>query len=312
MLVISPWSRGGWVNSEVFDHTSVIRFLEVRFGVAEPNISPWRRAVCGDLTGCFDFKTPNARSFMPRMPGTAAIAARAKALPKRTTPKTPGVAEPVQDKGPRLSRPLPYDLEVEPTVAADGVTLSFINRGKAGAVFHVYDRDHLDAVPHRYTAEPGKSLLGRWPSRGPGAPYDLWVLGPNGFQRHFRGDAADGAGRVSAAFDPARREIRLTLSNPGPKVAAVTVVPQAYEGVHKAASFPPLAPGMALTTRYALSRTGGWYDLLVAFGTSPATMVRLAGRLETGAPSFSDPAMAGPALMQWQDTQAVMSLTKPG
>ncbi|XQU71673.1 hypothetical protein OJJOAM_004462 [Cupriavidus sp. H18C1] len=47
MWIVSPWSRGGWVNSEVFDHTSVIRFLEARFGVMEPQISPYRRAVCG-------------------------------------------------------------------------------------------------------------------------------------------------------------------------------------------------------------------------------------------------------------------------
>eukprot|EP01035_Chromulina_nebulosa_P032939 gene32938-44062_t len=33
MYVVSPWSRGGWVSSEVFDHTSVIRFMETRFGV---------------------------------------------------------------------------------------------------------------------------------------------------------------------------------------------------------------------------------------------------------------------------------------
>ncbi|TSB17484.1 phosphocholine-specific phospholipase C, partial [Streptomyces benahoarensis] len=55
MLVISPWSTGGYVCSEVFDHTSVIRFMERRFGVEEPNISPWRRAICGDLTSAFDF-----------------------------------------------------------------------------------------------------------------------------------------------------------------------------------------------------------------------------------------------------------------
>jgi phospholipase C len=47
MYVISPWSRGGWVNSQVFDHTSVLRFLEARFGVKELNISPFRRAVSG-------------------------------------------------------------------------------------------------------------------------------------------------------------------------------------------------------------------------------------------------------------------------
>ena len=58
-LAISPWSRGGYICSEVFDHTSVIRFLEKRFGVVEPNISAWRRAVCGDLTSVFDFAAPN-------------------------------------------------------------------------------------------------------------------------------------------------------------------------------------------------------------------------------------------------------------
>lgn len=57
MMVISPWSRGGWVCSETFDHTSVIRFLEQRFDVREPNISEWRRAICGDLTAAFDFST---------------------------------------------------------------------------------------------------------------------------------------------------------------------------------------------------------------------------------------------------------------
>jgi len=46
-LVISPWSKGGYVNSQVFDHTSVIQFIEKRFGVVEANISPWRRAVGG-------------------------------------------------------------------------------------------------------------------------------------------------------------------------------------------------------------------------------------------------------------------------
>ncbi len=59
MYVISPWSRGGWVNSQVFDHTSILQFLEKRFGVQEPNISSYRRAVCGDLTTAFNFKTPN-------------------------------------------------------------------------------------------------------------------------------------------------------------------------------------------------------------------------------------------------------------
>ncbi len=48
-IVVSPWSRGGYVCSEVFDHTSTLQFLEKRFGVMEPQISDWRRSVCGDL-----------------------------------------------------------------------------------------------------------------------------------------------------------------------------------------------------------------------------------------------------------------------
>lgn len=70
MLVVSPWSKGGFVCSETFDHTSVIRFMERRFGVHEPNISPWRRAVCGDLTSAFDFSRTDSRP--ARLPDTDA------------------------------------------------------------------------------------------------------------------------------------------------------------------------------------------------------------------------------------------------
>ena len=53
--IVSPWTAGGFVCSEVFDHTSLIRFIEARFGVHEPNISAWRRQTCGDLTSAFRF-----------------------------------------------------------------------------------------------------------------------------------------------------------------------------------------------------------------------------------------------------------------
>ncbi len=55
MLVVSPFSRGGLVCSNVFDHTSTLRFLETRFGVKVPNLSKWRRHVTGDLTSAFNF-----------------------------------------------------------------------------------------------------------------------------------------------------------------------------------------------------------------------------------------------------------------
>jgi phospholipase C len=56
MLVVSPFTRGGYICSDVLDHTSHLRFLETRFGVSAPNISEWRRKTCGDLTGAFSPK----------------------------------------------------------------------------------------------------------------------------------------------------------------------------------------------------------------------------------------------------------------
>jgi phospholipase C len=67
MLVVSPFSRGGYVNSEVFDHTSQLRFIEQRFGVKAPNISAWRRSVTGDLTSTLG---PTATTTVPALPAT--------------------------------------------------------------------------------------------------------------------------------------------------------------------------------------------------------------------------------------------------
>jgi phospholipase C len=69
MLVISPFSRGGHVSSEVADHTSQLRFLEARFGVKAPNISAWRRRHTGDLTSALHMG--HAQVSVPRLPSTA-------------------------------------------------------------------------------------------------------------------------------------------------------------------------------------------------------------------------------------------------
>ncbi|HEY6412966.1 MAG TPA: alkaline phosphatase family protein, partial [Edaphobacter sp.] len=59
MLVISPFARGGFISSDIFDHTSVLRFLETRFGAEVPNLSAWRRATVGDMTSAFNFSKPD-------------------------------------------------------------------------------------------------------------------------------------------------------------------------------------------------------------------------------------------------------------
>ena len=80
LLAVSPWSKGGYVCSETFDHTSLIRFIEQRFGVDEPQITPWRRAVFGDLTSAFDFES--ASDTLPTLPSVAAY----KPDTEQTTP----------------------------------------------------------------------------------------------------------------------------------------------------------------------------------------------------------------------------------
>src|SRR5262249_56291614 len=111
VYVISPWSKGGWVDSQVFDHTSVLRFLERRFGVAEPNISAWRRAVCGDLTSAFDFADPDGRRFLDELPDTTVLAVAARALRDTTLPPTPALPLlPGQEEGSRPSRAPPPQL----------------------------------------------------------------------------------------------------------------------------------------------------------------------------------------------------------
>ena len=69
MIVISPFSAGGYRSSEVYDHSSMIQFMERVFGVEEPNISDWRRDTCGDLTGSLNLQRAPARSF-PALPET--------------------------------------------------------------------------------------------------------------------------------------------------------------------------------------------------------------------------------------------------
>src|SRR4029079_12395660 len=60
MIVMSPFSRGGHIASETFDHTSQLKLIGERFGVEVPNISAWRRGVVGDLTSALFQNTPSA------------------------------------------------------------------------------------------------------------------------------------------------------------------------------------------------------------------------------------------------------------
>lgn len=300
LYAISPWSKGGWVNSQVADHSSVIRFIESRFGVQEPLISPWRRAVCGDLTNCFDFANPENGPFVDALPDTDLRRLRAVALPGTKTPATPSsLVAPVQSAGVRPARALPYDLQAHATVSTAGVTLQFVNQGSAGAVFHVYNRLALEEAPRRYTVEAGKQLQGQW-LMAPGAAYDLWVLGPNGWHRHVTGWLPRAGGplalpELSVDTDRAAGELLVQLRNDG--TAACTFVLAALRYGNTAAQEVTVPARSRQTVRLPLAQNHHWYDQVARVKTLPGWSRRFAGHLETGAPSISDPAMGGSAVL---------------
>ena len=307
MYILSPWSKGGWVNSQVFDQTSTIRFIEKRFGVMEPNISAWRRAVVGDLTSCFNFANPNDADLISGLPETASRDSASRALGKTTTPTVSAMPVlPVQRSGVRPSRALPYELQascnITPNTATLGATqvqLVFANSGAQAAVFHVYDRLNLTQIPRRYTVEPGKQLSDLWQPLASGA-YDLWLIAPNGFHRHFTGNAK----RVAAAaqpnpgveieYDRAGQQLRIKLVNKGAAAAKFSLKALAYFAT------APLSYSVAarseLVITQALSASGGWYDFSVKLSGQSDFSRRFAGRMETGADSVSDPAMHGTAV----------------
>jgi phospholipase C len=298
-LAVSPWSKGGFVNSQVFDHTSVIQFIEQRFGVVEPNITPWRRAVAGDLTSCFNFATPNDQ--LPPLPATTSylpsgpeLAGESGGLVASTNPTTVFVGVPKQETGVRRTKALPYQLEVLSTVntAAATITLQFVNSGKAAAVFQVRSINVSDIV-RNYTVEPGKSLSGTW--KVP-VSYGLTVFGPNGFVRYFNGsiDSAAAVLEVQPSYGlEAFGSLGLKLTNLTSGKATVTVT-DAYTGQKVPALFNGRGDGFAYD--WTLQEFYGWYDLIVTVEQDPTFQYRLAGHVETGSDSFSDPALGGHAL----------------
>jgi phospholipase C len=253
MIVVSPWSTGGWVNSEVFDHTSIIRFIEQRFGVHEPQITPWRRAVCGDLTSAFDFG--KTRGKVPALPATAAYAPPDRDRHPDYVPTPPADPElPKQEPGVRPARALPYDLAADGTVSGSSLRIDFASRGKVGAAFYVTTPS---GDPKSYTVGAGHHLSGTF-------PLEATVHGPNGFLREFRGAGVD----VTARHDARHGTVELTLRNTGHRSVRLSVGPSSVR----------LGPGERET--HTLHTHDGWYDVTITNAADHTYRRRLAGRVE--------------------------------
>lgn len=176
LIIASPWTRGGYVCSEVFDLTSVLRFLEVFLEgkgsqpVRESNISSWRRTVCGDLTSAFrpsdgqgdhhphplvrdEFIEEIHRARKKALPSCQALD-EATILAIRQNPRT-AKEIPAQEPGQRPSCALAYELQVDAKQEDGALVLTFtaatdrFGEQSLGAPFQVY-------APGDYLVEAAK------------------------------------------------------------------------------------------------------------------------------------------------------------
>ena len=297
MLVISPWSRGGCVSSEVFDHTSMIRFVQKRFGttaapLTTPNITAWRSALCGDLTSAFNFATPN--STVVSLPSTAAYTPPDAQRHSSYVPTLPVVQKmPVQEVGVRPACPVPYVLSVMCSLnfATAVVNLQFINNGRRAANFHVRSGSTL-LPPRSYTTGRGTHLNDVWNYEAVNLDaYDLSVHGPNGFYREYQGTFQAGTSanlQSTVLYNVSTGGVTLSVHNAG----ALAVNLQILNVYTKTTITQTVNPAATFQQFYALGQYYGWYDFVLQIASDPTFRQQLAGHLETGAPSMTDPGIA--------------------
>lgn len=300
-IVVSPWSRGGHVCSQLFDHTSVLQFMERCFGVREPNISTWRRSVCGDLTSVFDFALPTQSRIALQLPETADFRERiarshagvANAIPKEQTPTT-------QMSGRRSHRPLPYDFDVTISVTPERrLSVEMVNRGHVGAVFSVHDNRDLQE-PWHYTIGAGDRYVSeQWHDDGLLDEYDLTLRGPNGYWRRFAGSLAPETPVADVVLvpRPATGGVELQLRNMASVPLAFTIeFDDRYPTKEQRTRSVSVAAGAQANETFSLGASDHWYDLTVTLASEPRFLRRFAGKVETGKPGHTDPGIGAMSL----------------
>ena len=288
MIVISPWSRSGRTCSEVFDHTSVLRFLENWTGVQEPNISAWRRTVCGDLMSAFDFSDANTSVF-PVLPDTAqlldALAQQEKLLPPLVPPLIP--AFPVTEPGDRTALPTGYRFgsSSRTDTSTGELWITVDNLGTLGAGLSMYTVNYRKFGAWQYTLPTGGTVSDFFSALSvSGGPYDIDAHGPDGFLRGFQGDVLTWLNPFAAHPEVASVEspegVTLTLSNQGGARATFTISGNsAFGATGPAARTVVVAPGGSATA-VLTATAAGRYDYTVTADTGDGFARRFAGRLQ--------------------------------
>lgn len=327
MIIASPWSRGGYVNSEVFDHTSSLQFLEhfleKKFNkkILEENITQWRRTICGNLSSAFrpyQGEKIEKPVFLEQKPFIAGIhQAQFRNVPDfrklsqaelAELNKAPGKSPlfPQQEKGIRPACALPYEPFVNAQLSEDGDALQVsFKAGKQnfgsksrGMPFRVYAMTPFRNEVLRswdYSVAAGDQLIDDWRLADfENNTYHLRVYGPNGFYREFRGNKLNPKLRVTCSYEMRALKptgnIVVTIENLDSKAHQVSIGDNSYkaEGKNKR-----IAMGEKTSVLLELGKSFNWYDFSVHAKDFPEYEERFAGHVETDKPTKTDPLMGG-------------------
>ncbi|WP_293912300.1 MULTISPECIES: phosphocholine-specific phospholipase C [unclassified Sphingobacterium] len=324
LVIASPWSKGGWVNSEVCDITSTIQFMETFLNkkynkqIFESNISSWRRGITGDLTSAFRPQTNKSTSspdFLDRNEQILRID-KSKSLdyPKNhhalssseieTANRSPATSPflPKQESGIKESSALAYELYVDAEMTASKIKLRF-NAGKnifkdnaLGSPFNVYSGpSYNDGVSYwPFATSAGNQVDFEWNLADFKDNYDLRVYGPNGFLRTFKGNQSSQLLDVTCEYELDKKgiptgNINLRIKNTDAnKTRPVIVSAQIYQQLQEKIS---LKPNQEKIISINGKKSFNWYEVKVLLADDPNFERGFAGRAETGTSSMTDPQM---------------------
>jgi phospholipase C len=286
MIICSPWTRGGYVDSNVYDHTSMLRFLETWTGAQAANISAWRRSVAGDLTAAFDFANPDFS--IPSLPDTVPLITQSdaeKSFPAVSPPPSGQQQMPVQESGTRPHRPSNHMPHADVTInrSVYTVTATMSNTGTVGVSLFVFPDKYLTASATPVTVVNGTNKTYTWTAtKKNNYGYAFSVYGPDGFVRSFAG-AIVGAStttgqipRVSATpVTGSTPSLQLTLANDGSTAVVYTLTVNDYAGTTQTVTVG--ANGSAAVAWPTDSN--GYYDVIITANTSDGFTRRYAGRI---------------------------------
>ncbi len=329
MLIASPWTRGGYVCSEVFDHTSSIQFIEnfieKKFNkkVREENVTNWRRAVCGDLTSAFrpyNNEPINKPAFLTKELFIEGIN-NAKFKQEPANFKKLNADEivqinkdplsspyfPKQEKGIRPACALPYELYVNARFnkIENSIGMQFkagnsvFGERSSGSPFYVYSMNpYKNEVlkTWNYSAVAGDTLNDKWSLDSfEGGKYHFRAYGPNGFYREFMGDKGNPLLSADLLYERGRINKNTLSGNIMLSVKNMDSKPYSIlvsdNSYEGASQTKTIAPGTTAILNINLSKSYGWYDHSIKVKGYGQFEERFAGRVETGAVSKTDPLM---------------------